>query len=170
MKIESSRFGAIECEETDTIEFKHGVIGFPQEKRFILIQHGETGTIGWLQSAITPEIAFPVVSAHGLMPEYPAVPVSSATEAAGLEGGEDNFAVMVVLSAPEGQPATVNLLAPLVVNAATRQGAQVFLDGSRFTTRESFVLPSIASEEETDVEEVEDELEAQPEPAAAAAP
>jgi flagellar assembly factor FliW len=35
-------------------------------------------------------------------------------------------------------------LAPIVVNAATRKGAQVILEGTRFSTRELFVLPQAA--------------------------
>jgi flagellar assembly factor FliW len=57
----------------------------------------------------------------------------------------DDFAVLAVLSAPRSQPATVNLLAPLLINSVTRRGAQVFLEGSRFTTRELFAIPAPAS-------------------------
>ena len=49
--------------------------------------------------------------------------------------------MLAVLSAPRGMPATVNLLAPVLINSVNRMGAQVFLEGSRFTTRELFVLP-----------------------------
>ncbi len=49
--------------------------------------------------------------------------------------------MLVVLCAPIGQPATVNLLAPIVINSETRTGGQVILDGSRFSTREVFVAP-----------------------------
>ncbi len=163
MNIESTRFGSIECEETDIIEFASGIIGFPEEKRFILIRHGESQAIGWLQSAGDSTLAFPVVSAHGLMPEYPDVPVHRAAVAAGLEGTEEDFAVMAVLSAPQGQPATVNLLAPVVVNSSTRKGAQVFLEGSRFTTRELFMMPPMEEEQEAAGDAV-------PEAQAAAAP
>ncbi len=67
--------------------------------------------------------------------------MSAAAHAAGLQGSEDDFAVLVVLCAPIGQPATVNLLAPIVINSETRTGGQVILDGSRFSTREVFVAP-----------------------------
>jgi flagellar assembly factor FliW len=53
----------------------------------------------------------------------------------------DDLAILAVLSAPRNQAATVNLLAPLIVNSRTREGAQVFLEGSRFSTRELFVVP-----------------------------
>jgi flagellar assembly factor FliW len=94
-----------------------------------------------LQSVSTPELAFPVVSAHAFGDKYPDVPVGGPAEEAGLSGPAESLAVMVVLCALSNQPATVNLLAPIVVNATTRQGAQVILEGTRFSTREFFALP-----------------------------
>jgi flagellar assembly factor FliW len=106
--------------------------------------------IAWLQSATTPGLAFPVVSGHGLVSDYPDVPIEPLVDKAGIGGsGTDEFAVLAVLCASQLQPATVKLLAPLLINADTRQGAQVFLEGSRLTTRELFVLPKVAVEAET---------------------
>ena len=70
---------------------------------------------------------------------YPDVQFEPIGNAAGVDGSSEDVAVMVVLSAPEGQPATVNLVAPIVINVATHEGAQVILRGSRFTTREFFI-------------------------------
>ncbi len=166
MKIESQRFGSIECSEEDAITFPAGIIGFPDDTRFILIQHKASSAIGWLQSTTSPHVSLPVVSAHGLAPEYPDVPVANAARAIGLEGEEGDFAVLAVLCARSGLPATVNLLAPIVINASTRSGGQVFLDGSRFTTRELFVMP--AAEGNTAAEDNEEG--AAPELAEAATP
>jgi flagellar assembly factor FliW len=141
MEIETSRFGKVSASEEDVIRFPTGIIGFRNEKAFVLIPHGSSTLIGWLQSAATPELAFPVVSAHGLVDEYPDVAIEQAAERAGLGGAGDELAVLAVMTAPLQQPATVNLLAPLIVNATTRTGAQVFLEGSRFSTQELFSLP-----------------------------
>ena len=141
MEIDTSRFGKVSASEGDMIRFPTGIIGFREETAFVLIPHGDSSLVGWLQSAATPELAFPVVSAHGLVDEYPDVPIDQAAERAGLGGSEDELAVLAVMTAPLQQPATVNLLAPLIVNATTRTGAQVFLEGSRFTTQELFSLP-----------------------------
>jgi flagellar assembly factor FliW len=141
MNIQSERFGTVEIDEQELLNFSAGVIGFPAEQRFALVPHHGSGYIAWLQSVSTPALAFPVVSAHAFGETYPDVSVLGAAREAGLEGPEDTLAVMVVLCALSGQPATVNLLAPIVVNAATRRGAQVILEGTRFTTRELFVLP-----------------------------
>jgi flagellar assembly factor FliW len=146
MQIETTRFGLVEVPEDALIHFKNGIIGFPRESKFTLIPHGQSKVIAWLQSAVTPALAFPVVSAHGLVLDYPDVEIEPVAEKAGLAGALDDFAVLAVLCAPRLLPATVNLLAPLLINSVTRIGAQVFLEGSRFTTRELFVTPSGASE------------------------
>jgi flagellar assembly factor FliW len=141
MQIVTTRFGLVEVPEEALIHLKSGIIGFPRESKFALIPHGDSTLIAWLQSAETPELAFPVVSAHGLVVDYPDVPLVAVAEKAGLGSEADDFAVLAVLSAPPALPATVNLLAPLLVNSVSKSGAQVFLEGSRFTTRELFVIP-----------------------------
>jgi flagellar assembly factor FliW len=145
MQIETSRFGSLELKEADVIRFPAGLIGFPNENSFMLIQHGGSGLLGWLQSTTSPALAFPVVSAHGLVQEYPDVLIEPVAERAGLGDDAAALAVLAVLSAPTNQPATVNLLAPLIVNAVTRTGAQVFLDGSRYSTQELFGLSRATS-------------------------
>jgi len=148
MQIATTRFGSVEVPEENLIHFKSGIIGFTKETRFALIPHGQSTLIAWLQSAHTPALAFPVVSAHGLVLDYPDVLLEPVAEKAGLGGSTDDYAVLAVLCATQLQPATVNLLAPLLINSVTRQGAQVFLEGSRFSTRELFVLPQVADETE----------------------
>ena len=141
MQINSQRFGVVDIEDDAVLNFPSGIIGFSREHSFALIPHEGSSYLAWLQSVTTPELAFPVVSAHAFGDKYPDVAVGAAAHAAGVLGAEEDFAVLVVLCAPIGQPATVNLLAPVVVNAQTRTGAQVILEGSRFSTREAFVLP-----------------------------
>lgn len=155
MKIETERFGTVDLEAQELIEFPRGVIGFPTEHSFFLLAHGNSDTVAWLQSASSPALALPVVSAHALSDRYPDVPVESFAAQAGLGDKLEELAVLVVLSAVPGQPATVNLLAPIIVNAATRKAVQVILEGSTFTTRELFLLPRPGSGNEPAREESE---------------
>ncbi|MGC4092237.1 MAG: flagellar assembly protein FliW [Polyangiaceae bacterium] len=142
MNITSQRFGALEVEEDQVLQFSAGVIGFPNEREFVLVPHNASGFLAWLQSTKTPALALPVVSAHAFGDKYPDVDIEPALTNADLGESLEESALMVVLCAPQGQPATVNLLAPIIVNAATRRGAQVILEGSRFTTRELFIRES----------------------------
>jgi flagellar assembly factor FliW len=139
MNISSQRFGALEIKDEQVLQFSEGLIGFPNEREFVLIPHNATGFLAWLQSTRTPTVALPVVSAHAFGSNYPDVSIDASTTSLGLGNESDEVALMVVLSAPQGQPATVNLLAPILVNVTTRRGAQVILDGSRFSTRELFI-------------------------------
>jgi len=142
MIIQSDRFGSIDVDAQEILSFSRGIIGFADEHQFVLIRTNKSSAIGWLQSATTPHMALPVVSAHVLVPKYPDVDIESYAEAGGLGDSLDELAVLVVLNAPPGVPATVNLVAPIIVNATTRKGAQLLLEGSRFTTREIFMLPA----------------------------
>lgn len=147
MQINSQRFGVVELADDAVLNFPEGIIGFPRERSFALIPHQGSTYLAWLQSTTKPELAFPVVSAHYFPDSYPDIQVGPAANAAGVRGAEGDFAVLVVLCAPSGQPATVNLLAPIIVNSETRTGAQVILEGSRFSTREIFVAPTLARAE-----------------------
>jgi flagellar assembly factor FliW len=142
MAIQSDRFGSIEIEDKDIIRFPRGLIGFADEHSFVLVRT-KSNAVGWLQSASNPSLALPVVSAHVLAPPYPDVDIESYTHTVGLGTRLDEIALIVVLNAQPGVPATVNLVAPIIVNVTTRTGAQIILDGTRFSTREMFVLPSV---------------------------
>jgi flagellar assembly factor FliW len=81
------------------------------------------------------------VSIEALAVAYPAI---AATPAADQKAEDvDPHAVMAVLCASAGQPATVNLLAPIVVNVRSRKGAQILLEGTTFSTNEPFVLRNV---------------------------
>ena len=141
MIIQSDRFGSIHVNESDIIAFSSGILGFPGESKFVLVRTENAHAIGWLQSATNSFLALPVVSAHVLAPYYPDVEVESYARRAGLGDSLEELAVMVVLNAPPGIPATINLVAPIIVNVATRRGVQLFLENSRYTNREIFSLP-----------------------------
>jgi flagellar assembly factor FliW len=141
MEIQTTRFGVIEVEPQDALTLPQGLIGFPDQTRYVLVPHGDSTLLAWLQSLEVPSLAFPVVSAHVLVREYPDVSIEPAVRRAGIGCKPEELAILAVLSAQSGEPATVNLLAPVIVDSERRVGAQVFLEGSRFSTRELFVLP-----------------------------
>jgi flagellar assembly factor FliW len=134
MIIDSQRFGSFDFNENSIIHFPEGLVGFPEERNFALLRVREGSRVAWLQSATNRILAFPVISIDALEidPSY----ADKATR-----GSADGpYAVMAVLCAPGGAPATVNLLAPIIVNVATREGQQTFIPNDRFTTTERLML------------------------------
>lgn len=135
MKFQSSRFGEMEVDETTLIQLPSGMVGFPDDTRFVWIAHRNSSDIVWLQSTQTKELAFPLINAANIAAGYPDVPVEKMAEQVGLEFEDPAvLALMVVLSASAQGGPMVNLMAPVVINSKTRLGAQIVLTNSRFTT------------------------------------
>jgi len=135
MKLQTTRFGEIEVPDETLIEMPGGMVGFPLETRFAWLPHPSAEHIVWLQSVSSPAIAFPLFNAARVDGDYPDVPMADIAKLAGVEFDDvETLALLVVLSASPAAPATVNLMAPIVVNSTTRQGAQVVLTQTRFTT------------------------------------
>lgn len=150
MIIQTRRFGELHIDPSSVVSFPKGLIGFPDIHNYVIIRRANSDSIGWLQAVDGSDLALPVVSAHAFSAEYPDVPIVDAAAAAGVGSDMEELSVLAVLTALPRTPPTVNLLAPVVINANTLCGAQILLEGSRFTTRERLVTlaepePSIAA-------------------------
>jgi len=134
MKITSERFGEIETDEKELLHLPDGLIGFPQCTRVLLLEHKPGSPFRWLQSADQPELAFVVIDPLELVPDYPLDALRKVIFGANNSAGD--LAVAAIATVPPAPaPITVNLVAPLVFDAATRKGAQIVLSDSRFRTR-----------------------------------
>jgi flagellar assembly factor FliW len=142
MRILSQRFGEFEIDPRDIIDFPEGLIGFVADRKFVLLRHRETSPIGWLQSVSRPDFAVPVVSVDALALQDTSIIAAARMDRGAGEGGPE-YAVMAVLCAPPGQRATVNLLAPIVVDVRSHRGAQIILDSTAYSTAEPFMLRTV---------------------------
>ena len=57
MQIETSRFGTLTIEADAIVLFPDGIVGFPQQRHWVLLRESESQTLGWLQSVNDPELA-----------------------------------------------------------------------------------------------------------------
>ncbi|MBN1341932.1 MAG: flagellar assembly protein FliW [Phycisphaerae bacterium] len=141
MVIETSRFGSVEVDESRLIEFPKGILGFPNEHKYALIQTGEESSFYWLQSVDRSELAFVVCDPRLFVPDY-RVPIrADELDQLGLEDPA-GAQVFVIVNKVE-ETLTGNLQGPLVVNVATRGAKQLVLSDRRYTTRHPLMrLPS----------------------------
>ena len=115
-------------EEIPVIEMVAPMPGFPDHQRFALVQLDDAGVLCSLQSVEDPALRFLVVPPAVFFPDY-SPEIDDATVASlGIGSAEDAMVLVVVNPGDEAGAATANLLAPVVVNLATRQGGQVVLD------------------------------------------
>ncbi|MBI1755749.1 MAG: flagellar assembly protein FliW [Fimbriimonas ginsengisoli] len=136
MKVKGTRFATIDYRNEDVITFSEGLVGFETCRRFVLISSRPESAFRWLQSLDEPALAFLVIDPAQYVQGYePTVQEAVATS---LELAEETpRMVLTTVSIPPGKPndLTLNLAAPIVVNAATRQARQVVLEGEAYTMR-----------------------------------
>jgi flagellar assembly factor FliW len=138
MDIQSTRFGTLSVDDERIIDFPSGLLGFPEHRRFALIQTGEENYFFWLQSVDEPNLAF-VVADPGIFFKGYEVPLRDETRQElqlGAEEGAERFLQVFVICNKVGEWLTGNLLGPLVVNAGNRLAQQVVLTEKKWTTRQ----------------------------------
>jgi flagellar assembly factor FliW len=133
MQITGTRFGEIDVDAKKIVSLRSGLIGFPDETRFVLLRPKTNLPVSWLQSLKTPLLAFPVVESTHITPNYPDATDELLAGKAGL--GKLDVSVLVIVSVrPKAPRILANLLAPIVVDRASGHGAQVVLDSRRYGT------------------------------------
>ena len=70
MKLNTTRFGEIEVNDDAVFNFLVPMIGYEEEDKYVIIDHGEDSPFKWLQSVNTPELAFVLTSAAYFDFEY----------------------------------------------------------------------------------------------------
>lgn len=133
MIVQTSRFGQLEVDERRLIEFPEGILGFPLQKRYALVQTGEGSGFYWLQAVDTPELAFVVCDPRLFVADY-SVPVKlEELQSIGLS--DPSRAQVFVIVNKVQELLTGNFQGPVVVNVETRQARQLVLSDKRFSTR-----------------------------------
>lgn len=145
MKVETYLFGAVEVIPEKVINFPNGLVGFEQNKRFMLVHEADKAQpVSYtLQSLDDPTIAFQIVDPTTLGFNYE-LSLSDAENALLQTPAADDIAVMQVLfKQEEGGKAGIspNLRAPLVINTRLRVGLQKVME----TMKPNITLSNLAS-------------------------
>ena len=139
IKFTTTRFGEIELKAEETITLAKGLIGFPELKKFVLLDHDKDSPFKWLQSLDDGAIAFVLINPLLFKPDF-TVEVTQP-EVSDLELEKEEDAVISVIVTMPGKPEnmTANLIAPLVFNISNRMGKQLILNDQEYTTRHNIM-------------------------------
>lgn len=138
MNIQTRLFGDVTVDMEKVIHFENGIIGFPEMKSFILIydkDNEESSKISWLQSIEEPAFALPVINPLLVMEDYnPEV----EEELLGTLSDSDNSNLLLLntITIPaELEKMTVNLKAPIIIDAETKKARQVVVDNEIYPVK-----------------------------------
>ena len=133
MNIKTARFGDIEIDNNRIIHFPEGVLGFPEQKDYTLLEHKPGSPFFWLQSTTTPELAFvitdPFLVKHDFLEN-----LTHDEKAFFIDKNGEELITYALVSIPHGdvENMTVNLMGPLVINTVSKIGKQVILANSNY--------------------------------------
>ena len=135
-KINTLRFGELEIEEQDVVRFAEGIPAFKDEHEFVVLPYEKGTPYMFLQSLITPELAFLMTDPFVFFPEYSFELDDENMDRLDIKSMDDVL-VCTLISVPRSGVAdmTTNLLAPVVINRHTMQARQIVLEKTQYTTK-----------------------------------
>jgi flagellar assembly factor FliW len=128
VKLNTTKFGELDVLEEKVIFFSEGLLGFPQVKRYALLDHYREAPFKWLQATDDPNLAFVVMDPLIFKPDFRLV--IHVEELADLQAQDQaDLAILVIITIPKGHPEkmTANLQGPLVMNVKTQKAKQLVL-------------------------------------------
>jgi len=135
VKIKTTRFGELEVDKKDIIEFTEGLLGFENLKKFFIVDPGDQTLILWLQSIDDAATAFPIIEPKIFQPNYMVKLLPVELNSLSLEN-LSNASVYTVLTIPQNvTEMSANLKAPIIINNKTKTARQIVLQDSKLEVR-----------------------------------
>jgi flagellar assembly factor FliW len=125
VSFQTSRFGSLQVENDKIIHFPNGLLGFPEVKRYVLMDYKDT-PLKWFQAVDEPDVAFIVAEPGIVLPGFNVELDAVTKQTLQLEKDED-LVVLVVLRV-EDDRVIANLKGPLMINSKLMLGVQAVVN------------------------------------------
>jgi flagellar assembly factor FliW len=135
MLIKTVNFGDLEVPEDTIITFKEGLPGFPQIHKFAVLEKNELKPFQYLQALDDPPIALFIINPFIIDPTYEFRLTESDMEEVNSKNSTELTVYAVATIPDDPTQATINLMAPIVINDRDRCGKQVILHESKYSVR-----------------------------------
>jgi len=144
VKIKTTRFGNISIKDEEIFQMPFGMLGFPDQKRFTILEHHENSPFFWYQSVDDPALAFVITSPFLFKPDY-AIDLEEILKGMSWNGEAKGHHVVlyILVNIPQGQPhkMTGNLIGPLLINNKVRQAVQMVIANSPYSHKFPLLKP-----------------------------
>ena len=135
MLIQTSRFGEIEVEENQIISLPSGLIGFSEDRRFVIREDDAAAPFLWLQSVDNNGLAFVMIEPHVSVSNYELELTQEHLNKLDAKNIEELRVFVLVTMAKEIKDVTINLQGPLLFNPEKRLGLQFIIPDGKYSTR-----------------------------------
>lgn len=159
MQVDTTRFGTIEISDDEVVVFDDGLPGFRGRRTMVLLAGGEMPggepgdghhSLFWLQDTNDPDLAFMTIVPWVAYPDYDIDIDPTEVDGAAV----DDLCVLSIVTVRRedgGVQLTSNLLAPVVINTASRKGRQVILQNQDWPVQAPLAASGPSSAHPTDI-------------------
>ena len=144
MHIQTSRFGEIEIEKEQIINFPSGLIGFSEDRRFVIREDEAASPFRWLQAVDNQVLAFVMIEPHVSVSNYELELTKDNLRKLKAESIKDLSVFVLVTMSKNMEDVTVNLQGPLLFNLEKRLGLQFIIQDGKYSTRHPLFGDKIA--------------------------
>ncbi|NBI27735.1 flagellar assembly protein FliW [Chengkuizengella marina] len=139
MKIKTKHFGEIEIDESKIMTFTKGLLGFEDVKSYALLKLDQEIPLTYMQAVEEQNLNFIILDPFQFFKDYN-VELSNEIQKELDIKEPSEVAIWSLVSIQDNlENATCNLIAPLVINIRTKQGKQIILHNSSYTTKHTFI-------------------------------
>lgn len=140
MNVNTVKFGNVEVNDDKIFNFVSPILGYNDLKSFAIIENSDKSVFKWLQSIEAPEVAFAVTMPGLWRIDYTFVLPDEAEEKLGIDSIDDLIALnVVVIPKNEPQKATINLLAPILLNIKNKKAGQFILSDNKLLVEQPLI-------------------------------
>lgn len=134
MNIETKFYGNIEVEENRVLNFKNGIPGFEQLKKFAVIDVEDSEYLKCLQSLEKIEVCLMMISPWEYFKEYEIELSDEDIEELIIKNENDVLVYNIVTVRESG--ITANLAAPIIINVINNNAKQIILSNPNYSIRQ----------------------------------
>ena len=140
MNIQTNFFGETEINEENIIKFNDGVLGFENNRNYVVLNLFDNDSFVCLQSTTNSSTAFILVKPWDFFDDYEVNIPNEDLEEIDIKN-EGELVLYNIVSIPNDlKEATANLLAPVVININKREGKQYVLKEDKYSTKH-YIFP-----------------------------
>jgi flagellar assembly factor FliW len=123
-----SRLGEIEIDQETIITFERGILGFPNLKKYALIDLDSSSPLKYLQALEDENIGFVVTNPIIFKSDYEIKIKRNDLEEIGINNPKHILSLVIVHVPENPEEMTANLKGPIIINSNLRKGKQLVLD------------------------------------------
>ena len=135
MLVQSTRFGELDVAEEQILAFPQGMLGFPDEKKFAIMEYKPESPFYFLQSVVDADLAFLLINPFAFFNDYEFSMDDALIAEIGLTAQNPPAVFNIATVKDKLENMTVNLAGPVLVNYRDRKAMQLVIEKTNFPTR-----------------------------------